>query len=110
MCFAVGVWGGFFGAGFGILARYLLIFCFGRSMLETAGISQLICAGVFVVAIPIFAYNGVFAWNSAIPLLVGMVVGGWIGASYAVLKGDRFLKKLFFAVVILSSLKLLLFP
>lgn len=104
----VGFWGGLFGAGFGLLARYILLFGFRKSLLESAGVSKLTTVAIAVVSIPIFLSKGLFDWNSAVPLFIGMVVGSLFGIRYALKIGDEKLRMLFLVMVVISGLKLLL--
>lgn len=44
-----------------------------------------------------------------VPLLVGMAIGGYLGAHMALKKGNSWIKRLFVLFVIVSALKLLFF-
>lgn len=104
----VGVWGGFFGAGFGLFARFLLLAYFAKSFLETAGVSRVMNVAVTAVAIPVFIANGLVHWLAAVPLILGMSSGSYVGASYGLKKGNRWLRRVFIVVIVLSSISLLL--
>lgn len=104
----VGFWGGLFGAGFGLLSRYVLLLSFRKTFTETAAIGKLISIAVASSAIPIFVWNGLVNWLATAPLLLGMTVGSYFGARYALVIGDEKMRILFLIIVAVSSAKLLL--
>jgi uncharacterized membrane protein YfcA len=57
----------------------------------------------------IFAFSGLIAYGAGIALLLGMVIGGYLGAHIAIKKGDLFVKLAFSVIVAISGLKLLFF-
>ncbi len=81
--FATAVYGGFFGAGIGIVMLALL------SILEIGTIHQmnalkvLLAAFINGVAVIAFARAGIIVWPQALLMLVGAVLGGYGGAYYA---------------------------
>lgn len=81
--FLIGVYGGYFGAGIGILMITSL------SLLRIGDIHQInalknILGGVINgVAMIIFLYNGEVVWKLAVPMMAAAVVGGWLGAEGA---------------------------
>lgn len=104
----VGFWGGFFGGGTGIFASYVLIFMFGQTFLESAGTRKISIVAYSLISLAVFAANGMVEWTSGLVLLVGMFFGACAGASYAIKKGDKWVRALFVIVVIISAIKLLL--
>lgn len=108
MYLVVGFWGGLFGAGFGLLSRYILLLSFRKTFIETAAIGKIIGISVAACAIPVFISEGLVDWLVTIPLLSGMTLGAFLGARYALKIGDRKLRILFLIIVSVSSLKLLL--
>ena len=55
-----------------------------------------------LIALPIFIAQGNVRWGPAIVLAIGLSVGGWIGAKFAVRGGERWIR----AVMIVAALAL----
>jgi hypothetical protein len=106
--FLLGLYSGFFGAGFGILTILALIYLFGSTFLESAAMMMVINFSVMLVALIIFAYNGVINYTIGIPLFFSTAVGGWIGAHIAVLKGNIWIRRLFILITLALIIRLIL--
>ena len=77
--FATSIYGGFFGAGMGVM------------MLATLGLSQagdyhrlnalknMLAVVIAAVAIVVFVAGGVVAWPQAVVMIPGVAIGGWSG-------------------------------
>lgn len=79
----IGTYGGFFGAGMGIM---LVAFCqlVGiRNVHEANAIKVVVATGITTLSTLIFIASGMIAWPQAIALGAGTLVGGYFGASYA---------------------------
>ncbi|HEX8965153.1 MAG TPA: sulfite exporter TauE/SafE family protein, partial [Patescibacteria group bacterium] len=105
--FILGIWGGFFGPGFGALSVILLVF-FGFTFLESAAISRVI--GVFMsgVAMIVFAQHGLINYLYGAILGAGFAIGSWIGIGIALKKGDTFVRGLLVIIIFITVLKLVL--
>lgn len=81
--FWIGVYGGYFGAGIGILMLSTL------SMLNLGNIHQInaaktILAGLINgVSIIVFQSRGRVNWTLAVPMMIAAILGGWLGANWA---------------------------
>jgi hypothetical protein len=96
-----------FGAGSGILFLYVLVYCFGMRIIQanaTCTVVSLIGSSVALVS---FIQSGNVVFYLAIPLSIGALAGGYIGAHTALKKGSAWIKWLLAAVIIVSSVKLL---
>jgi uncharacterized membrane protein YfcA len=105
---AVGVYGGFYGAGAGTFLFYILILCFGETFVESAGTHEPANLAFSLTAVVIFAINDVINYRWAIPLFIGSFSGAFVSAFYSDKISNIWLKKLFIAVVMISVIKLLL--
>lgn len=107
--FVISVYSGFFGGGTGVFARLIYIFFYKKEIIE-AGATDLV-PGLFsnILAVTIMAYVGYVNFMAAIVLLLGMVVGGYLGAHTAVKKGDEWVRVLFVLFILVTGLKLLFF-
>lgn len=99
--FVIGIYAGAIQAGVGLV----LLAALSRSGLDlvTANVVKVIftlCATL--IALPIFIIQGNVRWGPAIVLAVGLSIGGWIGAKYAVRGGETRIR----AVMIVAALAL----
>lgn len=108
--FAVMIYAGFLGAGAGAFAMYALIFFFGMTYLQAKATISVPGFFLTITTLSVFLFHGLVDFKLGIPMLIGTYIGGAWGARTALEKGDKWVRLLFVAVVILSAIKLLLFP
>ncbi len=106
--FIAGIWGGFIGAGAGTVQTYILVSVFGLTFLESAATRRMSNLVSSLVSVSILAYYSVINWQVGLVLFVGCGIGGWIGASIAIKKGNKFIKILFIVVALALGIKLLI--
>jgi uncharacterized membrane protein YfcA len=81
--FFIGIYGGYFGAGIGILILALLG-VYGLSDLTAMnGLRTLLAASMNLVAIPAFILGGVIDWPAGLVMAVAAILGGYAGAAVA---------------------------
>jgi len=80
---AVGIYGGYFGAGIGILMLALLGFLGLTNIHAMNGIKNFFNLCINCVAAGYFIYRGAVSWPEALVLAVGAVLGGYGGARFA---------------------------
>jgi uncharacterized membrane protein YfcA len=81
--FGVAVYGGYFGAGIGILMLALLGFL-GMSNIHAAnGVKNFFGFCINVVAAAYFVYKGAVVWPAALVIVGGATLGGYGGARFA---------------------------
>ena len=79
--FAISVYGGYFGAGMGILMVALFLVTTTMNLQAATG-TRLICAtSVNILAVILFAWRGALDWRVGLPMLAAGAVGGYLGAS-----------------------------
>jgi uncharacterized protein len=78
--FTIGIYGGYFGAGMGVLM--IALFLIASSMnIQTANAIRLICGtAINVLAVVIFAWRGALNYRLGIPMLIAGILGGFFGA------------------------------
>lgn len=103
MCFA-----GLFSGGDGTLGIYVLMLCFGHSILEANANRSLSWLAMGAVASTRYIGAGMVDYELAACLLAGMAVGGYAGAATAIQRGEDWVR-LFFAAVVFCLAMLLLF-
>ena len=107
--FLISIWGGFFAAGSGIFNRYAWTHFFGLTMVEVAATGKIPWLLTSLVVLVTFIRAGVVHYGYGITLFVGMLVGGYLGAHWAVKKGDVWVKRAFAVFVIISAMQLIFF-
>jgi uncharacterized protein len=103
------VYAAFFGAGAGTIIFVILMYFFGFTIIEANATDLIAWYLLTIISLVIFAINGIVNYAVGIPLLIGGVIGGYIGAHTAIKKGNRWVRALFVPVIIFSGLKLLFF-
>lgn len=107
--FLIMIFGGFFGAGSGPLIFYALTYFLGFTMIEVLATGIIPWFVLSVSSLMVFASNGIIDYKNGFVLLIGMAIGGYVGAHFAIQKGDGWIKKLFILFVAVFSIKLLFF-
>lgn len=80
---AFGAYGGYFGAGLGVLVLAALTLT-GVGDLRTANAQKnLLAALVTTISVLLFSVAGAVAWGPALVMLAGAVAGGWLGGWFA---------------------------
>ncbi len=81
--FIIGVYGGFFGGGIGIM----MLAAFGLMGMDNIhrmnGIKTLMATVINGIAVLLFVLTGVIYWPQAVVMVGGAIIGGYTGATYA---------------------------
>jgi hypothetical protein len=78
--FFLAIYGGYFGAGLGVLMLALFMVTTNMNIQTASGI-RIMCGSVAnLVAASIFAARGIIEWRAALPMLVCAIAGGYAGA------------------------------
>ncbi|MFN7989153.1 MAG: sulfite exporter TauE/SafE family protein [Thermoanaerobaculia bacterium] len=80
---AVAVYGGYFGAGIGILMLVLLGFLGLTDIHAMNGLKNFFGITINLVAATWFVINGAVLWPVALVMVAGATAGGWAGAHFA---------------------------
>ncbi|AVT12289.1 sulfite exporter TauE/SafE family protein [Paracidovorax avenae] len=105
--FALCVYSGFFGAGFGTFLIFALMHFFGLSFAQSASVMTRINLLVVGASVSTFASKGVIDFQLGIPLLLGCAVGGMMGAWTAKTLSPHRMKAMFLVFSMLLGSKLL---
>ena len=106
--FVVGVYGGYFGAGIGILMLAALGLMGFVNIHRMNGLKNWGGFCMNLVAAITFAASGIVRWPVALGMAVGSVVGGYVGARAALRVSQEAVRGAVAAVGVLSGLWLLL--
>jgi Predicted permeases len=96
---AIGVYGGYFGAGIGILMLATLGLMGMRDLHEMNGLKNLLAVCINGVAAIYFAFSGKVIWGDAAIMLCGAILGGYLGARTAKRLGRKFVR---YAVIMIG--------
>ena len=105
--FLVGFYGGVFQAGAGFIIMALLALTTGMSLVRINSVKALVIAIYILASLAIFVLKHEVNWLAGLVLSVGNGLGAYLGSTFAVKKGDRWIKPLLVAMVVLMSAKLL---
>jgi uncharacterized protein len=97
--FLVGVYGGYFGAGMGILMLAALGLIGLTDLHQMNGIKNVLAVGINGIAAIYFAVANAVAWNDVLILAIGTIAGGYLGARIARKLGRKFVRR---AVVVIG--------
>jgi uncharacterized membrane protein YfcA len=81
--FLVGVYGGYFGAGIGILMLSSLAFVGIPNIHHMNSVKSILAAAMNGVTIAVFLISGVIVWKYAIAMALTATLGGYMGARVA---------------------------
>jgi len=78
--FLISVYGGYFGAGMGVLMIILFFVAARLNVQESAALRLYAALGINSLAVAIFAARGVVTWKLAAPMALASIAGGYTGA------------------------------
>lgn len=91
--FLVAVYGGYFGAGIGILMLAALGFMGMHNIHQMNGLKNILGSGINLVAAAYFIYIGIVSWPAALIMTAGAIIGGYGAAGIARKLGDKFVRR-----------------
>ena len=98
--FAIGLYGGAFQAGIGILLVFAISYA-GYDLVRTNSIKVVVIFATTLIAVPVFIVAHQVAWAPALVLAVGFAAGGELGSRIAVRGGERVIRPVL-AVAVLA--------
>ena len=107
--FAIGVLNGSLTSGTGLFVTLWLVRWFGLDYKQAVAYT-LVLVGLFWngSGALTLGLQGTIRWDWIPVLLVASVLGGYLGAHYAIIKGNRWIKRVYEGVTLLVGLKLIL--
>ena len=81
--FGVAIYGGYFGAGFGIIMLALLGFTRLTDIHQMNGLKNLAGVSISLVATIYFIHYRLIDWHYIPPMVIGTVIGGYVGSTYS---------------------------
>ena len=104
---AIAVYGGYFGAGIGILSLALFGLVGFRDIHQMNGVKNVFTLWINGVAAVIFLVKGIVYWQVALLMAVGSIIGGYSGAGIARRIGQKNVRRVVIGVGLVLSLSLL---
>jgi len=107
--FFVGAYGGFFGAGMGIITLGLMALIYHKSAIMGNAVKVGLVALANLAAVAVFLYYGKVRFFYAIPLGLGVMLGAWISVHIALEKGEQWVRRFILLVGIGAAIKIIFF-
>jgi uncharacterized membrane protein YfcA len=104
--FIVGVYGGYFGAGMGILMLAALGLIGMTDLHQMNGVKNVLAVFINGIAAVYFALANAVAWGDVAVLTVGSIIGGYLGARAARRFGRVFVRRAVVVIGIVMSVAL----
>ncbi len=101
--FCIGLYAGAIQAGVGLVLLAALSRA-GFDLISANVVKVIFIFFATLIALPVFIINGDIRWVPAILLAIGLSLGGWIGAKFAVRGGEKWIR----IVMIIAALALAL--
>ncbi|MBT8447230.1 MAG: sulfite exporter TauE/SafE family protein [Gammaproteobacteria bacterium] len=105
----IGFWGGFIQLGVGFLFAPVLERTLGLDLVRVNMHKVFVIFTYTLAALAIFAAEVSLLWLVGLVLAVGNSIGGWLGATLSMRRGERFIRVVFNLILITFIIKLLLF-
>ena len=98
----IAVYGGYFGAGIGILMLAMMSLLGMEDLNAMNGLKAILGSIVNAVALATFVVQGLVVWGVALPMVLGATLGGYVGARF----GRRLDRRVLRGVIIATGLVL----
>jgi hypothetical protein len=105
--FAVAVYGGYFGAGIGILMLAAMGLIGMTDLHQMNGLKNLMAICINGIAAIYFAASGAVIWRDAVIMAAGAIIGGYLGARAARRMGRKFVRGFVVAIGLVMTVALL---
>jgi uncharacterized membrane protein YfcA len=106
--FLVGLYGGYFGAGMGILMLAALGLIGLSDIHQMNGVKNVLAVGINGIAAVYFVLSDAVIWRDAVILTIGTVAGGFLGARLARRLGRKFVRGFVVVIGMAMTIALLL--
>ncbi|HEY3802120.1 MAG TPA: TSUP family transporter [Kofleriaceae bacterium] len=100
LALVIGAYDGFFGPGTGTFLIVGFVALCGRSLVHASADAKVVNFAANLAALLVFAHRGLVVWEVSLPMAVGQVLGGTLGARLAVKGGARIVRV---AVLVVSG-------
>lgn len=108
LALVIGAYDGFFGPGTGTFLIVGFVALCGRSLVHASADAKVVNFASNLAAVCVFTYHGLILWQVALPMAVGQLCGGILGARLAMRGGERIVRGVVLCVSGALVVKLLL--
>lgn len=105
----VGFYGGLVQAGMGYVMLAGLVFALGIRLTDANVMKMVLVLTYCPLVLGVFVWQDMVHWPFGILLAVGQALGGWLGASAALKRGENFVRAVLACAVLLTAAKLVWF-
>jgi uncharacterized protein len=91
--FLISIYGGYFGAGMGVLMLALYLAAVGMEIQPATGLRIACAVFVNMVALTLFVWRGAIDWKLGIPMTIAGIAGGYAGATVMRRMNDEWIRK-----------------
>jgi uncharacterized membrane protein YfcA len=91
------------------METYIRVRGYGYTIIQGKAVSRIPILLSSIGSVIVFAISGFIKYDLAIILFLGMLVGGYLGTTFAIKKGDAWLKPLLGIIILATAIKLILF-
>ena len=102
----IGIYGGLIGIAATSFLSFLFVF-YGQSFTQAMGYALFLSVFLSLAASAIYVWNDMIIYSLAIPQAIAVSIGAWFGSRFAIQKGNKWVKYLFVALVVVFVGKLL---
>lgn len=107
LALAIGFYDGFLGPGTGTFFLFAFVGLAGFDFLKAAGHGRVLNFATNLGALLLFAFQRTVDYSVGLPMMAAMLAGAFLGSTYGIRHGARFIKPLFAAVSLALMGKLL---
>jgi len=97
---ATGFYNGLIGPGTGTLMVFGFVAGLGVNFLKSSGMAKVANVAADLSSWIVLYLGGFVVWSVAVPLIIGNVLGSYLGSRLAILKGSVFVRWVFLSVVL----------
>lgn len=94
LLFVVSIYGGYFGAGLGIILLAIAQVIGSTDFHEANSVKNLLATNFTIISIAVFGAGGLIEWSAALPMMAGSSAGGYLGGRWAKRVNQRILRKM----------------
>ena len=102
------IYGAALQVGSGPLLLYVVMWFLGLTIIQASATSSFCWMFISITSLLTFLASGMVDLSMGVSLLLGSLLGGYVGAHTAVTKGDKWTKGFFAVVIVLAALKFLI--
>jgi len=101
------IYGGMFSGGYTTVLTFACVMLFGTTLVEAVGLTKMVNFVGSAAATLWFLVQGRIDWPVGLAMSAGGLVGGWLGAHFAIRAGVEWVRRVFVAMVAALGVKLL---